>query len=253
MIIIIGTIHETKNEASMFKLLNKYTDNMDNLYWLCEGESDTRQCKSLKDYEIHVITDALFVNMLIMDIKKNDKNNKNNNLMSMFYDRTIELFITIKRLSKNNNQILNIFNNNKINNIYYKNINKLSFDLISQETLKDIENELRLLDIDILLEDLQIIIQEIIKLMLNNNKINKKYHKCIQNFFKTGYECEDVILTDMREHSFLLEIVSFIIENDIKNKNKKNIYVITVGRDHVKFLHEKLANINDNIIRTLYI
>lgn len=251
MIIIIGTIHETKNETTIFKLLNKYTNQMDNLFWLCEGESDNRQCKSLKDYDIHVITDALFVNMLCIDIKNTKI--KDISILTMLYDRIIELFITIKRLSGHNNTILSIFDNN----IYYKNINKLSHNTISQGVLKDIESDLMTIDINVLMNDMQNLTEKIIKLMMHNNKINKRYHNCILKFFQTGSQCEDVILTDMREHSFLLKTVSFIIENDVKHPNKKNIYAITVGRDHVNFLKEKillLETILKNVdIRTMYI
>jgi len=84
--------------------------------------------------------------------------------------------------------------------------------------------------------------------MIKSGKIDKQYYECINNFLKTGTgKCEDVVLTDLREHSFFIEIVSFIVMT-----NKKNKYIITVGRDHVPFLKNKLLAIDKNV-QTLHI
>ena len=114
IVYIIGTTHETQTEEKIFNSLNYFFDNYDskNTYWLCEGEENKRKCITLKDYKVHVITDSLFVNMMIIDFENNNLNN-NDSMYTIFYSRIIELFITVTKL--NNNKIKNFFN---INNIY---------------------------------------------------------------------------------------------------------------------------------------
>ena len=63
-VIIVGTTHETVEEKTIFKILNDCVTKYKNIHWLCEGESDKRECTSIKDYGTHLLTDALFVNMI---------------------------------------------------------------------------------------------------------------------------------------------------------------------------------------------
>jgi len=123
MILIIGTVHETDNETRLFDILNKKTKDDNNIKWLCEGENDKRRCTSLKNNDIHLVTDALFVNMLLL-----------NGITD--YDRIIELFITISRC--NNDEIFN-----SISKRYIQYIKKLPPANIEQDLLKDIERDLK--------------------------------------------------------------------------------------------------------------
>lgn len=216
-IILIGTTHDTKNETKIFQIIN---DNIKqkNIHWLCEGDTHGRNCESIKDNNIHLITDALFVNMLIMDFH-NDKE-----FMDEFYGRIIELFITMSKF------------NVGIPNNYQKLINLTNNDT----TITTLNTHLRNIPINDLKNDLKKIILDILNYAKNNNIIDKYFEKCVFDFYDDVNVCEDTILTIMREKSFIN-----IILNKIKNlDNAKHYIIVTVGMDHCKPLNDILIKFN---------
>lgn len=215
-IILIGTTHDTDNETKIFQYLHNNIK-QNNIHWLCEGDTFGRNCESMKDNNIHLLTDALFVNMLILDFH-NDKE-----FMDEFYGRIIELFITIS----NFNDLIKILPSQ-----YQKLINQTNYEVLNKI--------LRNIPINTLKTDLRKIILDILNYAKNNNMIDKHYELCIFKFYNDVNVCEDTILTIMREKSFLN-----IILNKIKNMdNGKHYIIVTVGMDHCKPLNDILIKFN---------
>jgi len=228
-IIIFGTTHETNYETTLFEALNKLikSNKLSNIHWLCEGEPDKRQCTTLKDYTVHLLTDALFVNMLILNMK-NDAD-----FMGELYDRIIELFITISRTP---HDIMNL-----INQKYQPIINMLkqSSQSIDQAILTQIEDTLRKIPTDILISDMRQLVSQIVTYYINN--IDKSYDKCILDFYNTGSVCEDELMTNLREKSFVTKILARI--KTIPDGNSKQYIILTVGEYHCNPLKKILGKL----------
>jgi hypothetical protein len=236
-IILFGTTHETQRENILFEVLNNIIDKkkLKNSYWLCEGEQYDRKCISIKDNDLHLLTDALFINMMLLDDNKINGDIKNE-FNQNFNDRMMELFITINK-SKYKNTIIS-------NNKYIKCFDLLhKYNVLDNRTLfeKCIEN-----GHDYYIHNFRKFIKYIIDLLLNNNVIDASYKKCIFDFYNTGYICEDEILTVMREKSFI-KIILMFITNLMKQYNQKIRVIITVGTDHVEPLKKILNNLTKNI------
>lgn len=222
-IIIFGTIHNTEKETNLFNVLNGImTNNIKNIHWLCEGESYKRSCTSIKDTTVHLITDSLFVNMLALDYKKGYTYPEFN---QMFYERIIELLVTISNCNQNIIQL--------VKQPYY--------DLITEiKNLDYVYGQLENMDINELIVNMREIILNILIHMKSKNMINKHFEQCVIDFYKTGINCEDEILTIMREKSFIELILQKINTLD----HSKHIIVITVGLDHCKPLEKILTQFN---------
>lgn len=215
-IILIGTIHETDREDKIFDILNehqksgKYKDS----YWLCEGETYGRQCVSFKDNDLHLLTDALFVNMMLLDKQHIGETGRREFIKSL-NERIIELFVTINKSP---------FKNIIMGNHNYKNL----------LTYNNNDNELRLF------------VKFIIDLLFDNNIIDASYKKCVLDFYNTGHTCENEIMTIMREKSFVKIILLFIF-NLLKEKHNRIRIIITTGLDHVGPLKNILGKLSNNI------
>lgn len=221
--VIIGTTHETKQEEKIFQTLNKYIKEYKGyVHWLCEGEEYGRKCISIKDNNVHLLTDTLFVNMLLI--------NKMNNIN--FYERCTELFVTIEK-SEHKEYI-------KKNNNYFAKIIEKEPDRILYELQQKPKNEL--------IDKINQLCKFIIDLVLEK-KIITVNEKCVIDFYKTGYICEDEILTDLREQSFIQHIIKYILWLSSKKSDSKYLLFLTVGCDHVspikKFFNHYELDIRD--------
>ncbi len=225
-IIIFGTAHDTDEETKLFSVLNNIMINkIKNIHWLCEGESYKRVCTSIKDNKVHLLTDSLFVNMLILDYQRGYTYQEFN---EMFYERIIELFVTI---SKYDNDIIQY-----VKQPYLKLINLLKGDT----QLIYVYEQLEKMDLKILMINMRDLIFNILNHMKNKNMIDKYFEECAMKFYKNGIDCEDTILTIMREKSFVKLIFDKINSLD----NTKHIIVITVGMDHCEPLKKILTKFN---------
>jgi hypothetical protein len=235
-IIIIGTTHETNEEKQLFDELNNIIKNktFKNTIWLCEGESDDRQCSSLKDHDIHLLTDSLFVRMMIIDTNQIDKNTKKVFLQT-FYDRIFELFITISRSSLKNKIM-------EEDTIFRNCIKLLEHAPNLSNVFQTIDNCLTKINIETLMDSLNIFIKKIIQLIFENNILSNKYFKCVNNFYNTGSLCENEIMTVLREESFIKIIMAHVMNILKTNDTEKHILILTVGRDHVVPLCDFLKN-----------
>ena len=236
-IILIGTVHETKREENIFVELNRQVKlkKYKNAYWLCEGEAHDRKCFSLKDNDLHLLTDALFVNMMLLDVD-NVKDNEKGEFMQSLYERIMELFITINN-SKFKDKIVN--DNGYINclNLLDK-YNIIKYRDNYEECIKQNYGSLK--------SKLRVFIKYLLDVLLENNIINESNKKCVYDFYNTGYKCENEIMTIMREKSFIKIILLFIMDLLKQSKNKVRI-IITVGLDHVEPLKRILGSITNNI------
>ena len=225
-VIIFGTIHDTEEETKLFSTLNSImTNQLKNIHWLCEGESYKRSCTSIKDNNIHLLTDSLFVNMLALDYKKGYTYPEFN---QMFYERIIELFVTMSKFD------INIIKLAK--QPYLKLINLLK----DNNNFNVIYEQLEQMDINKLILDMQKLILNVIIHMKRKNMIDKHFEQCVIDFYKTGVKCEDEVLTLMREKSFIKLILQKINTLD----DSKHIIVITVGTDHCEPLKKILTQFN---------
>lgn len=244
-IIIIGTTHETDKETKLFDFLNKTmkSKKFKNSIWLCEGDSTGRFCVSLKNIELHLLTDALFVNMMLIDLQKKNMGD-NKDFFQILSDRLIELFITINK-SKFKNQLLLSHNDfdcmqllGKFN--IYDNLNKFDKCILSGFASNTIIPHVKKL------------INHIIEISKKNGVINDTNKKCVHDFYQTGFVCEDEIMSNMRDHSFIKIIMTHIFNMTIDNKNIKKRFIITVGSDHVKpicdFLKKKNLKVKQIIV-----
>jgi hypothetical protein len=225
-VVIFGTIHDTEEETKLFSVLNNIMVNrIKNIHWLCEGESYKRSCTSIKDNKVHLLTDALFVNMLILDYKKGYTYPEFN---QMFYERIIELFITISKCDKDIIQFIKQPYHNLI--IFIK----------ENKNLEYVYGQLENINMDNLLINMREIILNILTYMKDKNMIDQHFEQCAIDFYKTGITCEDEILTLMREKSFIKLILHKINSLD----NSKHIIIITVGMDHCEPLKKILTKFN---------
>lgn len=219
-LIIIGTIHETEKERHVFDYINNVIKN--NLFprcvWLCEGESLDRQCVSLKNNGLHLLTDALFVNMMIRDLTKS--NFSDSELINNFYERIIELYMTISKskykkiITEKFSQIkcIQMLNDVDIMHNYDKYIKCLSSNLLST------------------IEQHRQLVKYIVELSQNVNNFSKLENECINIFYDGENKyCENHIMTRMREKSFVSIMKSFIYHA----LNKYSRIIVTVGSDHV--------------------
>ncbi len=225
-IILFGTAHDTYEETKLFGVLNSIMVNkIKNIHWLCEGESYNRSCVSIKDNNVHLLTDSLFVNMLILDYKKGYTYPEFN---QMFYERVIELFVT---MSKCNNDIIQ-----HVTQPYLNIINLLKTDV----SLDTVYGQLEKMNLNELMKNMRELILTILNHMKNKNMIDKHFEQCAIKFYNNGIDCENDILTIMREKSFVKLILNKINSLD----NSKHIIVITVGLDHCEPLKNILTKFN---------
>ena len=205
--VIIGTTHETTQEKRTFELLNKYVvEYKKYIYWLCEGESYGRKCISIKDNNIHLLTDALFVNMMVIDKITG----------TPFYERCVELFVTIKN-SEHKKLIIGK--------------NKYLSDLI-EKSPDDIVEIIQKMETSMLIQIIKKICETIVNLVIDK-KIVSVNEKCVLDFYKTGTICENEILTDLREKSFIQHIMKYILWLSSQTFDCRPLLFLTVGCDHV--------------------
>lgn len=238
-IILIGTTHETKNEDTIFKTINDiiHKKKFKNAHWLCEGESLDRQCTSLKDTNIHLLTDALFVNMLLIDKHKSPSLKNDNEYMTTLYERIYELFYTINK-SKYADDIL------KHNDFKLCLENLKTIDPINK---RDYHMKCITSNYDNLEANLKKLVKYIIDLSSSIGTIKEHNHKCVIDFYNSGSICEDQVMTVMREHSFI-DIIKSTIKNIINNVSNDRVrIIITVGSDHVKPLSFAFKGFCDKI------
>ena len=246
-LILIGTIHETESENILFNKLNDI-EKYKNILWLCEGESGTRKCISMKDYRIHLLTDTLFVNMMIIDfngIKTKYDNYHEKEFIDTFIERIVELFITIlnseicNEIIQNNSFLLNCIGPLKDN----KDINYKMYD--------NIYLYLKNILLDDLKKNMRIIVDKIIKLIFEKKLIDPKYNKCIIDFYKSGSDCEDTVMVLLRQKIFIHKIMLYIFYMMINNiKNGK--IIVTLGSYHISGIYNYMKKYNNIIKITLY-
>lgn len=246
-LIIIGTVHYGDNENYIFEKLNDILTNnkYKNFFWLCEGEKGNRKCISLKDYNIHLLTDALFVNMILIDFNSINESDKDtyNDFIDLLYDRIIEFLITISKVSDKNSIVGTNSVINKCLNLLNNKSDKQILELVDPllQCLKSIQ-------VGDLIHDLKIMINKIVN-SYTSSIVSNKYKKCINDFYRTGHVCEDEIMVLLRDKLFIREILLFIFNVLSLDKVKPKI-IITVGRDHVMPLYGFFSNIN---IKTRYV
>ena len=240
-LILIGTKHDTENENILFEKLNNL-EKYKNILWLCEGESGTRKCISMKDYKIHLLTDTLFINMMLIDYNDLIKTKYfDKEYTNIFIERIIELFITIL-----NSEICNEILNNNFLLLYCIG----PFTENKEYIYKDYDNiylYLKNISLDVLKKEMQIIIDKIIKLIFEKKLIDPAYNKCIIDFYKSGSVCEDTILTLLREKIFIYKImlhISYLLINNIKNGK----IIVTMGVDHINPIYDYIKKY-DNILK----
>jgi hypothetical protein len=234
---LFGTIHETKQEDILFDKLNNYfkQNHYKNIVWLCEGESDNRYCVSLKDYRVHLLSDALFVNMLI----------NNNIYVTELYERIIELFITINRL--NVPIIFSYFDDN----ILY--LLKLFNNNLTKEKYENTKKKLQNMENKILFNQLKKSIKLIINYVLENYKLTNDFKNCIISMFENNNEiCEDKILTNYRQQSIIFLILKQITNIQLNSKYNKNVIVVTIGEYHIKNIKIILEKYNIIVKKIVY-
>ena len=239
-VIIVGTTHETTEEKTIFKILNNIIKGNKNIHWLCEGESDKRECTSIKDYKVHLLTDALFVNMMILDFQNNKLSDK---YVKEFYNRIIELLITISRVEKEDGVTIQF---NSILAPDYKHLVHLLKNEypISDYTMNTIFNTLKNRN-NKLFSELRDVVRQIVRHIVDNNTVDKSYHECILKFFEDGYSCEDKIMLSLREKSFIKLILYKL--STLYNKSGKQYVIITVGTYHLKPLKTILEKFGVNV------
>lgn len=237
-VILIGTVHYTDYEIQVFEKLNSIVSDQKykNFFWLCEGESGNRQCISLKDYNIHLLSDALFVNMMLIDIIQINSDMMNS-FTDLLYDRILELMITIS-----NSHFKNfIIDGNEIFSNCMNFIDgKSSIDVFNN--IDSILKCLKEIPLNDLISNLKITIKKIIDIITSNNMIDNKYNKCINDFFTTGHICENEIMVLLREKSFIHKILLFTFSVLFLRKNNSKI-IVTIGKDHVLPLYDLLSKI----------
>lgn len=234
-IIIIGTSHGSLNEQSIFNYLNNC--NHQQLKWLCEGENDNRLCCSLKEPTVHLITDSLFVYMVINDLKT-VTDPKQHFLYDEMVNRLIELFITIIRQPNRSLKLdlLYIFRQSPIPwdkilvEIMAKSLTQIQLEIAGMK-LSDI---LEIFGLNVALDDMQINIEHIITYLCSEKykMIDVKYLDSIKKFLKNTQNCigcEDLIFMKMRDQSFWNLIQIYL-------KKPKPVTIITVGIDHCEFI-----------------
>lgn len=259
-VIICGTIHDTYEETKLFGILNNMIkeSNSKNILWLCEGESYDRECTSLKDNTIHLLTDSLFVNMLILDFVREDVKYINDKFVDMLYNRSIELFVTIAKFDneihklKDNNckdllcNLRQIFTPNFDLNLKVQTLIKSKYqefiDMINNSNIpiKQIHEKIKHIPLDEFMIDMRESISKIIMYMKERNMIDKNYEKCVFDFYETGLICEDTILTVLREQSF----IKLILEKINSLAEGKYYIFVTVGADHCNPLSMLLQKFN---------
>ena len=271
-VIICGTVHDTMEETKLFGVLNNIMDenanNKKNIHWLCEGDSYGRKCTTLKDNRIHLLTDALFVNMLILDFVREDVKLINDEFIEMLYERSIELFVTISRfddeihklkelkelsqLQQNDNcdilcKISKLFTakpnfNSQVHHLL-KHEYQEYINLIKNKTpIKQIYDKIKIIPLDKFMIDMRELVSKIIMYMKERNLIDKNYEKCVFDFYDTGLICEDKILTILREQSFTKIILEKI--NSLNLTDGKHMIIVTVGADHCEPLSKILQKFN---------
>lgn len=239
-VILIGTTHETPEEDSIFKKLNmitkknSVTDSVQ-VHWLCEGESDMRNCHSLKSYDLHLLTDSLFLVIML----RNFYDFNNTPFMNDLYNRFIELLITLSRTNQNVSHL--------VNHQYYQYVEILKpIRSIRQSTLKDIELDIRKIPVKQFVSDVIDMTIKIIKYSIDKNLVEPKYHACIKmllNIYGTDKErsvtmCENLLLMKLRDESFN-QIFNAYTNN---LSDGKHYVVMTVGKDHVRPLKKLMQN-----------
>lgn len=227
--IIIGTVHDTQQERKIFEKLDKYTIQNPDYKWFCEGEPDYRNCKTLKDYKTHLVTDCLFVYMILQDLKKNPQDSW---LRQELLDRFIELLITTTRIP-NKNKFAQIFAkfphiSGAISSIEKENP-------IKQSTLKTIEINFK--KQPEFITDLDVLLTKVCARARICGFIKDKDWDVIQKFLQNTNckPCEDYIFMQMRDHAFL-NIIGRVV-------SAKKVNIITVGSAHVPFLAKHLERI----------
>lgn len=215
-VILCGTIHDTLEETKLFGILNVI--NKKNIHWLCEGESNNRNCTSIKDNTVHLLTDSLFVNMLILDFVRENSKNINDEFIEILYERVIELFVTIS----------NFDNNNKVQDLVKPKYQEYIKLIKNNTPINEIYDKIKSIPIGNFMIDMRELVAVILKFMKDKNMIDKNYEKCVFEFYDTGLTCEDKILTVLREESFIKLILQKI--NSISDG--KHIILVTVGLDH---------------------
>ena len=249
-LILIGTTHETETENILFDKLNDI-EKYKNVLWLCEGESGARKCISMKDYRIHLLSDTLFVNMMIIDmnaVKTKHDEYLEKEYINTFIERIVELFITILN-SEICNEII------QDNTLLLKCIgpfkdNKATKDIV-YKMYDNIYLYLKNIHIDIIKKELRIIVDKIIKLILKKKLIDTQYNKCIIDFYKSGTVCEDTIMVVLRQKVFIHKImlyVFYMIVNNIKNGK----IIVTIGSYHINGIYNYMKKYDDNIKISLY-
>jgi hypothetical protein len=268
-VIICGTVHDTMEETKLFGVLNNIMDenanHKKNIHWLCEGDSYGRKCTTLKNNTIHLLTDALFVNMLILDFVRENVKSINDEFIEMLYERSIELFVTISKfddeihklkellqLQKNNDcnilcKISKLFAIKPNFNLQVQYLVKPEYqeyiNLIKNQTpIKQIYDKIKIIPLDKFMIDMRELVSKIIMYMKDRDLIDKNYEKCVFDFYDTGLVCEDKILTILREQSFTKIILEKI--NSLNLTNGKHMIIVTVGADHCEPLSKILQKFN---------
>ena len=180
--VLFGTEHDTYQEELLFSALGTTVAGSKKVHWLCEGEAYNRKCDTLKDNKVHLLTDALFVNMLIKDFRKGHIDAE---FRQMFYERAVELFVTMSHF-----QLGSVVGE-------YGEVVKGSDKL--ETTYKYLEG----VKWDKLLGDMEKIVGGVMVFMRNGGLIDKQFEKCVFEFYENGVTCEDEVLTVMREKSFV--------------------------------------------------
>ena len=244
-LILIGTAHETNTENILFDKLNNL-EKYKNILWLCEGEAGGRKCISLKDYKIHLLTDTLFINMMLIDYDDLMKVTYfGKEYSDMFIERIVELFITIV-----NSEICDeIIHNNAL---LVKCIGPLKENKhIAYKMYDNIYSHLKNIPLDVLKKEMRIIVDKTIKLIFEKKIIDPKYNNCIIDFYKTGSVCEDTIMTLLREELFIYKImlyISYLIINNIKNGK----IIVTLGLDHINKIYNYMKKYNNILKISIY-
>lgn len=243
-VVLIGTVHETPEEKHVFDTLNQFigkrrtaSSSKIPMHWMCEGEADYRHCISLKDYKVHLLTDSLFIVMMLNDFVSDDST-----FLTDFYNRIIELFITIVRCD--------LQLDNLIPSHYKPLLHTLQNQTpIKQETMDQIVTKLKHIPIQQFRTEIQTLTRNLVNLVLSQNIIPSKYYDCVRDFMIDPHtntwtgnsnltNCEDILMMQLRDESFVELIMQYI--NSLNQQ--KHWVLVTIGSLHCQSLQHLLES-----------
>jgi len=275
IVVVIGTEHESPNERIVFDFLNRMSTNK-GFHWLCEGESDGRDCQSIKNRELHLVTDGLFLYMVIRDLQTVD-DPTGHPLYAEFVGRLIELLVTINRLPDRELRKLVVATFNRSTDLYEK-CRKFMSGSIDVTKFQVMETFIRRKEFVQIAKEMISAIKGIMEIAINHELIPSEYLPVVERFLddpRQCAECEDLLFMKMRDDSFMTEIGtgsrasggigrrvaarqrsmranSQGIGLRITSKSGSDFVVfITVGEDHVEPLVDNLL-FGDDTVRALY-